>query len=126
MSVDSSVSHVSVLRARVVRVFLVLLGLTLAQVFWAIVVSDNFSTSTNAPIYIFLLMVKVYYMLAEFMHLRYEKKIFNLSMLVIPLAVLVWFVVSFCLEGSAGQEFKQKYGYDSRPAQRHVGERVHH
>lgn len=97
--------------ARALRIFLVIFMLTVAQVLWAVLLSDNFSTSANGIVYFILLAGKVYYMLLEFMHLKHEKKFFNIALFSPTILMIIWFVVSFCYEGGAGLRSQKNLGY---------------
>lgn len=44
-------------------------------------------------------LIKAFYIVAEFMHLKYEKKAFILS-LTVPLIFLVWALIAFSVEGA--------------------------
>lgn len=104
---------------RVFRVFVVIAALTFAQIFWAIFVSDACSVRVNALVFFLLLACKVYYMLAEFMHVKYERRFFQ-YVIFLPLAIVViWSIIAFCYEGNAGLDFRGKYNYD-RPFVKHV------
>lgn len=93
------------------RIFLVILALTLVQILWAILLSDNFSTSANGIVYFLLLAGKVYYMLLDFMHLKHEKKFFNIALFSPTIVMIIWFIVSFCYEGGAGLKSQKDLGY---------------
>lgn len=96
---------------KALRIFLIIAIFSVLQVIWAIVFSDNFSTSANGIVYFLLLSGKIYYMLLEFMHLKHEKKIFNIALFSPCILMSIWFVVSFCYEGSAGLKSQQDLGY---------------
>ena len=51
-----------------------------------------------------LTLVKAFYIIGEFMHLRYEKKTFLLS-LSLPLILLVWAIIACSVEGAFGFVF---------------------
>lgn len=44
-------------------------------------------------------LIKAFYIVAEFMHLKYERKAFILS-LTVPLIFLVWALIAFSVEGA--------------------------
>lgn len=101
------------------RIFVIIAVLTFLQIAWAVFFSDDFSTSLNGIVYFLLLSGKVYYMLLEFMHLKHEKKFFNIALFSPAAIMLVWFVVSFCYEGGAGLQSQKDLGYrrpDNFPA----------
>lgn len=59
-------------------------------------------------LYIFLTLVKAFYIVAEFMHLRHELK--NLLMtIVVPLFLFVWFVAAFLWDGNSYRNLRNRY-----------------
>ncbi|MCS6968703.1 MAG: cytochrome C oxidase subunit IV family protein [Cytophagales bacterium] len=50
-------------------------------------------------IFVLMTFVKAFYIVAEFMHLRYEVKVLVLS-IILPCVFLVWLVVALLLEGA--------------------------
>jgi cytochrome c oxidase subunit IV len=62
----------------------------------------------NALFFLSMTFVKAGYIVAEFMHLRYE--ITNLfRSVLIPLLLFIWFVVAFCMDGASWSDLRDKY-----------------
>ena len=57
-------------------------------------------------IFIIMTLMKAFYIVAEFMHLKYEVKTLVWSIL-IPLAFIVWLIIALLVEG--GTIFQMKY-----------------
>ncbi|MEL7004483.1 MAG: cytochrome C oxidase subunit IV family protein [Bacteroidota bacterium] len=57
-------------------------------------------STTKVAIFIGLTIVKAFYIVAEFMHLKYEVKVLIWSIL-IPLIFVVWMLIAFLYEGGA-------------------------
>lgn len=59
-------------------------------------------------LYIFLTLVKAFYIVSEFMHLGHELK--NLIMtIVVPLFLFVWFVTAFLWDGNSYRDLRNSY-----------------
>src|SRR4051812_35152126 len=59
-------------------------------------------------LYIFLTLIKAFYIVAEFMHLRHELK--NLLMtIIVPLFLFVWFVAAFLWDGNSYRNLRNDY-----------------
>ncbi|MFY7965949.1 MAG: cytochrome C oxidase subunit IV family protein [Chitinophagaceae bacterium] len=55
-----------------------------------------------------LMMVKAFYIVSYFMHLKHEIK--NMIMtIVVPLLLFVWFIISFLYEGNSYKNLKNRY-----------------
>lgn len=57
-------------------------------------------STTKVAIFIGLTIVKAFYIVGEFMHLKHEKKVLIWSIL-IPLIFVVWMLIAFLYEGGA-------------------------
>jgi cytochrome c oxidase subunit 4 len=55
---------------------------------------------TRVWIFVFMTIVKAYYIVGEFMHLKHEAKVLIWSIL-IPIVFVVWMLVAFVYEGMA-------------------------
>lgn len=90
------------------RVFWILLAVTLVEVCFAFL---HYFTGMpprgllNA-IFICLTVVKAFYIVAEFMHLRHEVKTLMMSIL-IPLFFIIWAVVAFLVDGNSWKHMRQ-------------------
>ena len=60
---------------------------------------------TRIVVFILLTLVKAAYIVAEFMHLKYEHKVLMWSIL-IPTVFIVWMMVAFIYEGDALLELR--------------------
>ncbi len=59
-------------------------------------------------LYIFLTLIKAFYIVAEFMHLRHELK--NLIMtIIVPLFLFLWFVAAFLWDGNSYRDLRNSY-----------------
>ena len=57
---------------------------------------------------VILMMVKAFYIVAYFMHLKHEIK--NLIMtIVVPLALFVWFIIAFLYDGNSFKNLRNTY-----------------
>ena len=61
-------------------------------------------------IFISLTMVKAFYIVAEFMHLRHEIKNLILSIMV-PLILFIWFITAFLADGNSWKNMKMHDSY---------------
>ncbi|MHB1920749.1 MAG: cytochrome C oxidase subunit IV family protein [Chitinophagaceae bacterium] len=61
-------------------------------------------------IFLSLTMVKAFYIVAEFMHLRHEIKNLILSVMV-PLILFIWFIVAFLSDGNSWKNMKMHDSY---------------
>jgi hypothetical protein len=73
-------------------------------------------------LYIFLTLLKAFYIVAEFMHLRYELK--NLMMtIVVPLFLFTWFVGAFLWDGDSYRSLRNTYDPHKRVEKNNVIEK---
>ena len=56
--------------------------------------------TTRVAIFVAMTIVKAFYIVAEFMHLKYEMKVLIWSIL-IPMIFVVWMLIAFIYEGMA-------------------------
>ncbi|MFT7589743.1 MAG: cytochrome c oxidase subunit IV [Limisphaerales bacterium] len=71
-------------------------------------------TMRSTKIYLNLLFIglsvaKVYYIMSEFMHLKYELKPLTLSVLA-PFAFLIWAIIAFSAEGLSWLDMRNFFG----------------
>jgi cytochrome c oxidase subunit IV len=78
------------------RVFLILVAITAVEFGFAFLMDAG--TARNV-IFILLTLLKAFYIVSEFMHLKHETKSLIWSILV-PTALLVWLVIALITEGS--------------------------
>ncbi len=59
-------------------------------------------------LYIFLTLIKAFYIVAEFMHLRHELK--NLLMtIIVPLFLFGWFIGAFLWDGNSWRNYRNEF-----------------
>lgn len=63
-----------------------------------------------SSLFIILSAAKAYYIMSEFMHLKYELKSMTLS-IVVPFLFLVWGIIAFLWEGNYWLYMKQYWGH---------------
>ncbi|MEM7106757.1 MAG: cytochrome C oxidase subunit IV family protein [Bacteroidota bacterium] len=60
---------------------------------------------TRVSIFVLMTIVKAFYIVAEFMHLKYEVKVLVWSIL-IPTVFIIWMLIAFIYEGAAIYEIR--------------------
>mgnify|MGYP001795182103 FL=1 len=60
---------------------------------------------TRVSIFVLMTIVKAFYIVSEFMHLKYEVKVLVWSIL-IPTVFIVWMLIAFIYEGAAIYEIR--------------------
>lgn len=111
----------------VIRVTIILTIITVIEIFWGMQVSHHIRSAgyqwVNAIFFLTFTLIKAGFIVAEFMHLKYEVK--NLIMSIcIPLLLFIWFVVAFCWDGGSWRDLKEKYNgkpVNEAPAAKHAG-----
>lgn len=97
--------------AEIKKVTIILSVLTIIELilgFWMIGFTDPTARLAIKGLIIILMMVKAFYIVAFFMHLRYEVK--NLIMSVgVPLLIFVWFIGAFLWDGSSFKNLRNRY-----------------
>src|SRR5688500_11802135 len=89
------------------RTFWILLIITCIELILGMFVAPHFQEWKLFfnIIYIFLTLLKAFYIVAEFMHLRHEIK--NLVMtIIVPLFLFVWFVAAFLWDGDSWRVYR--------------------
>jgi cytochrome c oxidase subunit IV len=91
---------------------LILLGvITLIEVFIALIGNGHIISGFHLPKYIMypvmigFSMYKAYFIVYEFMHMRYEVKSLAMAVL-LPMTLLIWAMVAFFSEGNKWFEYK--------------------
>ncbi len=85
------------------RVALILAVITAAEFTIAFLLP---ASMTRNMVFILMTLVKAFYIVAEFMHLKHEVKVLAWSIL-IPLVFVVWLLVALLVEG--GEVFSVRY-----------------
>ncbi|GAA4927014.1 cytochrome C oxidase subunit IV family protein [Mucilaginibacter defluvii] len=86
--------HASMSRGKIWQVFFILLGITVIEFFIALymVPKDIISISVANPIYIILTLAKAFYIVAYFMHLKFEK-VGLIYSLVVPILFIIGLIL---------------------------------
>ena len=87
------------------RTILILSAVTIGEVGIAIAYDTFVGSEGAGKIVINLIMavasvIKVFFIMGTFMHLKHEKKWFMITIF-LPFAFLVWGIIAFCVEGSS-------------------------
>lgn len=93
----------------VLKTILILSVITVVEVGIAILY-DMFMSNSFGKIWINLLMaifsvLKVYFIMGTFMHLKHEKKWFIITVFT-PFAFLIWAIIAFSVEGSSWEHMR--------------------
>lgn len=92
--------HAGMTKKKIWQVFFYLLGITALEFFIALVIMPmGMNHGLGNFIYIVLTLLKAYYIIAYFMHLKFEKMAFVTS-LTVGLIFIVYFIVLLLTEGS--------------------------
>ena len=93
--------HVTMTKGQIWKVFFYLLGITGLEFFIALYLLPNGFVGQGIGnfAYIILTLVKAFYIIAYFMHLKFEKVAFKTG-IVISLVFIVYFIVLMLTEGS--------------------------
>jgi len=81
------------------KTFWILLGVTALEFLVAFTIPHEFKV-LRISIFVAMTIVKAFYIVSEFMHLRYEVKMLVWSIM-IPLIFVVWLVIALLVEGAA-------------------------
>lgn len=99
--VEGHEEHAAMSKKTIWKVFFILLGLTCLEFFIALVLVEGGYMQKGLfvnIIYIVLTIMKAYYIIAYFMHLKFEKTAFIVST-VIGFVFIVYFIVLMLIEG---------------------------
>ena len=94
--------HEGMTKKKIWQVFLYLLGITALEFFIALYLLPK-GIIGHGPgnfAYIILTLVKAFYIVAYFMHLKHEVKVLIWS-IVLPMAFIVWLITAMIVEGGA-------------------------
>lgn len=83
--------------AHIWKTFWILLAATAVEF---IIAFSTDNKMLRVTIFLTLTIVKAFYIVAEFMHLKHEAKVLIWSVL-IPIIFIIWFVVALLVEGNA-------------------------
>ena len=88
------------------RITLWLSIITIVEILMALLLADYLPKWALISGMIILSLLKAFFIVGEFMHLKYELRALILSILV-PLVLLIWFIISFIMEGEAWRLMRQ-------------------
>lgn len=110
------------------KTFWILLGITVVEVGVAFIYLEHAFIARWAlnSFFVGLTVVKAFFIVAEFMHLRHEVK--NLIMtILIPLLLFVWFIIAFLADGESWKNMRKDLSPGTPVAPTHVtNEAAHH
>lgn len=78
----------------------ILAVVTVVEVAVALILGPHLPKILMNTFYALASLAKAFFIIGEFMHLKYEKRVFMLS-LGVPLLFLVWAIIAFTLDGHA-------------------------
>ena len=86
--------HETMTKGRIWKVFFILLLITCVEFFIALVVAPKFGISSTIvnPIYIVLTLLKAYFIVAFFMHLKFEKVGLALA-IIVPILFIIGLIL---------------------------------
>ena len=82
------------------RATAILAVVTIVEVAVALILGPHLPKILMNTFYALASLAKAFFIVGEFMHLKYEKRAFMIS-LGVPLVFLVWAIIAFSLEGHA-------------------------
>lgn len=91
------------------RATIIMAVLTVAEVAAALMWPEDMSRGALNVGFVLMSIAKAYFIVGEFMHVKYEKRALTLTILG-PLFFLIWFIVAFMWEGSAWLALRQFWG----------------
>lgn len=93
--------HASMTKKKIWTVFWYLLGITAIEFFIALVLIPRgvFGQGTGNVIYIALTLLKAFYIVAYFMHLKFEK-VGLIYSIIVPTVFIIFFVIWMLYEGN--------------------------
>lgn len=103
--------HVGGGKKEIIKVTIILTILTLVELALGFVMmdmEDGFTKHFIKGLIIILMLVKAFYIVGYFMHLKHEVK--NLIMtIVVPLLIFVWFIIAFLYDGNSYKDLRNTY-----------------
>lgn len=93
--------HASMSKKKIWTIFFYLLAITAVEFLIALVIIPKFGLAQGIAnfIYIVLTLLKAFYIVAYFMHLKFEKYAF-ISSIVVSLVFIIYFIVFMLTEGA--------------------------
>jgi cytochrome c oxidase subunit 4 len=85
------------------RVTVILAVVTIVEVVGALIYPDSLPRMALNLFFIIMSLIKAFYIVAVFMHMKHERKAMQLTVL-LPCLFLVWAIIAFLWEGGAWLE----------------------
>lgn len=118
LSAEQYKSQVSaVWRATIILSIVTIVEVAAALVYMNAYPNGEFRMLLNS-FFIVMSLAKAYFIVGEFMHVRYETRALTLTILV-PLVFLIWFIIAFLWEGAEWLNNREMWNYifDQAPKQ---------
>ena len=98
---EHDVEHATMSKGQIWKVFFYLLGITCLEFFIALYLIPNgiLGQGMGNFLYIVLTLVKAFYIIAYFMHLKFEKAAFKTG-IIISLVFIIYFIILLLTEGT--------------------------
>jgi cytochrome c oxidase subunit IV len=89
------------------KTFWILLAITIGEIAYAIWLSPIFGKTASNLLYVILSVAKAFFIISEFMHMKYEVK--NLIRTVgLPTLLLIWLITSLAMESKSWKQMMGK------------------
>lgn len=105
-NIHASKDHAKV--KAILKIFWILLIITVIEIIWGMFISHRFPTTVNALFFFSFTLVKAFYIMADFMHLKHEIKSFIITAL-LPFILFIWFIIAFCLDGISWLNLQKQF-----------------
>ncbi len=127
MSHDFSAEQYNSQVKAVWRATIILSVVTVVEVMFALLYMNMYPNHDGPRMllnsfFILMSLAKAYFIVAEFMHVRYETRALTLTILV-PLFFLIWFIIAFLWEGAEWLNNREMWNYIFDQAPKHP---IHH
>ena len=87
---------------------------TIVEVAMALLYAQFFGhTSFRMALNVFMVvasLTKAFYIIGVFMHVKYENKALQYSILAPPIGFFIWFIIAFMMEGAAYNNMREIFG----------------
>lgn len=98
-NIEHAEEHASMSKGKIWQVFFILLVLTVIEFIIALAIPETMMRhSIKNFIYIFLTLLKAYYIIAYFMHLKFEKYALIVS-IAVSFIFIIYFIILLLVEG---------------------------
>jgi cytochrome c oxidase subunit IV len=89
------------------RTFWILLAITILEISYALVIGPHVPKLANNALYICMTLIKAFFIIAEFMHMKYEVKSLILTA-GLPCMLLIWLVLANTMDGNSWRKMMNK------------------